>query len=102
MKQKGQVEDHWTALKFDSFTILRPGLLGRGNDMKTVEKMFAYIQTPIPCEIVGRAIAHRCVVTNLTATKEEKPTIWENPQIYAEAEKKFEAGLNSDVTEVKL
>lgn len=85
LAQKGQVEDAWAALKFSTLTVLKPGLLGRGEAMRTGEKMFAWFSKPIPVETVAAAIWNRAAHVVATDAKIETPVHWENKEIYAEA-----------------
>lgn len=84
LAQKGEVEEAWTKLGFESLTILRPGLLGRGDRARPVEKLYALLQKPIPVSVVGQAIAS--VVTK-SSSSHTQPSILTNRAIYAEAER---------------
>ncbi len=87
MKQKGEVEDHWTSLAFDTLNIFQPGLLGRGDQMRPAEKVFAWVSKPIPVETVAKAIVTR--LHNAVATGEvqadHKPLRLQNDGIYKQA-----------------
>jgi hypothetical protein len=57
--QKGQVEDEWKKLECDTLTILRPGVLDRGDQKNTMEKVMGVFMKPMPCSTVAQAIANR-------------------------------------------
>lgn len=46
-KTKGQADDFVTALKFSHLTIAKPGLIGRGDLARGVEKIASYVMTPV-------------------------------------------------------
>lgn len=82
LSQKGEVEDEWKIIGFDTLTILKPGLLGRGEKMRVVEKISSWISTPIPCEIIGKAIASRVENVVAASAKEDSAMIQTNVEIY--------------------
>lgn len=82
LAQKGEIEEAWTNLGFESLFILRPGLLERGDAARPVEKLYALLQKPIPVAVVGQAIASLVAKPALSSGH---PVILNNREIYAEA-----------------
>lgn len=83
LAQKGEVEEQWGKLGFDTLTILRPGLIGRGGEARAEERLFAWILKPISCSTIGHAIANRVQSVISLDAKETKALILTNPEIYA-------------------
>lgn len=81
LAQKGEVENEWIKLGFDTLTILRPGFIGRGKDARPVEKLFGLVLHPIPSETIGRAIANRVRSVARDSLKEKGPQILKNKEI---------------------
>ena len=82
LAQKGQLEDEWKKLECDTLTILRPGLLDRGDKATTMEKMFGVIAKPLPCATVAKAIRNRCRDLMYHAnSKENKELVLRNGEI---------------------
>ncbi len=84
LSQKGQVEDEWKKLECDTLTILRPGVLDRGDQKNTMEKVMGVFMKPMPCLTIAQAIANR--IRDLTynqQVKEGKEVIWRNAEITA-------------------
>lgn len=108
LSQKGELEENWTNMKFDTITIMRPGLLDRGSKMRTVnvfffgrkrqrnfkcklifskvEKISAFFSSAIPCDVIGEAIAGRVDNVVQSGAKEEEPMFQHNNEIYQQAE----------------
>lgn len=87
LAQKGEVEEEWKKLNFDTLTIYRPGLLERGDKKTTMEKLFGIFTKPIPCETVAKAVKTRVRDIIAQDTKEVKEVVWRNPEIMTESER---------------
>ena len=81
-KVKGLIEASFRNLEFPALSIFRPGLLGRKEQMKFVEKMYSFIQTPIQTDDLARAIVQDCLSVNRRENVPTNPT-YNNPQILA-------------------
>ncbi|CAM9654026.1 unnamed protein product [Chrysoparadoxa australica] len=56
MKVKGQIEDRVKAANFPFTSIFQPGLLGRGNKARTVEKICSWVMPTMPAKTLARAM----------------------------------------------
>lgn len=88
LAQKGQVEEAWKKLTFDSLTIIRPGVLDRGDLKNTMEKVMGVFMTPMKCTTIALAVKHR--IRDIIwegMQKEVKEVVWRNGDITKWSEK---------------
>ncbi len=87
LSQKGQVEDEWKKLDCDTLTILRPGVLDRGEQSSTMEKIFGKLMTPMPCGTIAKAVKNRVRDIFILHPKDPKEVVWRNHEITQYSEK---------------
>ena len=84
LAQKGQVENEWKKLDFESLLILRPGVLDRGDLKNTMEKIMGWMMTPMLCSTIARAVRNH-VRDSVDAGLEKivLEIVWRNAEINA-------------------
>jgi len=60
-RTKGEIEEYVTNLGFKYTSIYRPGLLDRGDQARTLEKLGSIFMKSLPVESLGKKIAHHSV-----------------------------------------
>jgi oxidoreductase len=85
MKTKGLVDNAVAQLQFPTTSIWRPGLLGRKDKARFVEKVFGMCVKPMPVETVGKAV--------LVAAQQAVATVFASPLAAKSAS--VEAATNS-------
>lgn len=84
LQVKGEIDEEAKRLGFERTSIWRPGMLGRGSEIRFVEKILSKVVHSIPTKIVAKAIV-KDALTRLRSDKEEdkQEKIYDNTAIYA-------------------
>lgn len=84
LQVKGEIDEEAKSLDFERTSIWRPGMLGRGNELRFVEKIFSKVMHSIPTKVVAKAIVKDALMRLRSDKKEDKQAkIYDNTAIYA-------------------
>ena len=87
LQVKGDIENYVKELSFSSFSIFRPGLIGRGDKMRTGEKFFAFLTKAIQAETIAKAMVN-VAIKRIEGEENSEPQIFHNKEIW-EQEKEY-------------